>query len=81
MRYNKIIKSEMPNYEADHRKMVVAKFEEAGGQITLDGELAHISGYCNRFPVVVANVSGISFQYAWATINHIIIDKNGVFKS
>lgn len=60
----------------ERRKIV----EEQEG-ITLNGELAQITGWHKDFAFVSYTASHQGWQFAWPTVKHIIEDKNGAFKA
>ena len=55
--------------------------ELASNKVTLDGKPALIIGLRNPFATVKQYPTGCEAEFAWATVEHIIKDKEGKFKS
>jgi hypothetical protein len=49
--------------------------------VTLNGQPANVSGYMNDFARVVQLESGLSAEFAWQTVEHIIMNRDGKFQS
>ena len=49
--------------------------------VTLDGKPAGIRGFNNPYATVCQLPTGLSYEYAWETVKHIVETKNGAFKS
>lgn len=49
--------------------------------VTLNGERALISGLKNDFATVRQIDSGLGCEFAWETVDHIVRNRNGEFKS
>lgn len=48
---------------------------------TLNGNRAKVSGAMNRFATVTDLTTGLSAEWSWETVGHIIANKGGAFKS
>ena len=58
------------------------KQELMNHEVTLDGLPARVIGRLEKFATVRATVhSGISVEFAWETVEHIIMNKAGKFYS
>lgn len=49
--------------------------------ITLNGKPALVCGYRNAFATVVDLVSRLQCEFAWETVDDIITNRNGEFRS
>lgn len=49
--------------------------------VTLDGEPAVIAGAVCMFPVVATLDNARAYEYSWATVEHVVNNNNGAFKS
>lgn len=52
-----------------------------GADCTLDGERATICGRRNDFATVATIPDGPRYEYAWATVAHVMTEKEGAFRS
>lgn len=50
-------------------------------EITLNGQPARIGGILNDFATIGYMNGGMSAEFAWPTVKHIIENKNGAFKA
>lgn len=57
------------------------KIELCEAKVTLNGEPAKVSGYKNDFATITQIKSGLSAEWSWQTVEHIIKNKGGQFKS
>ena len=48
---------------------------------TINGKPALISGWNNDFATVADIDTWLSCEFAWPTVDHIVTNKNGAFKS
>lgn len=48
---------------------------------TLNGKPAGIRGYANNFATVCQIPDGLAYEYAWATVKHIVNNNNATFKA
>lgn len=51
------------------------------GRWTLNGKPATVSGYLNTFATVTQLDTGLSCEWAWPTVLHIGLNKEGKFTS
>ena len=67
-----------PMNVADKRDCV-----DMAGEIgaTINGNRALVSGYMNDYATVTDATTGMSCEFAWPTVRHILRNKNGEFKS
>ena len=49
--------------------------------VTLNGKRATISGYYNDFARVADRITGLSCEWSWETVAHIVRNCDGRFKS
>lgn len=49
--------------------------------VTLDGKPAGIGGYVNDFAMVIALDGSNRVEFAWETVDHIVRNRDGKFKS
>lgn len=49
--------------------------------VTLNGNPAQVSGYHNDFATVTDMTTGLSCEWAWQTVAHIVKNRKGAFKS
>jgi hypothetical protein len=55
--------------------------ELAGHDVTLNGERAQVCGVKLDFPRIVQVKSGMSVEFSWPTVQHVIENSDGKFKS
>lgn len=60
--------------EGRRRKLV-------GASVTLNGQPARVSGVQNQFANVTQLGTGLSCEFAWETVEHIINHRSGHFES
>jgi hypothetical protein len=48
---------------------------------TLNGQPARITGYLNPYATVTDLRTGLSCQWAWETVHHILCNRDGRFQS
>lgn len=53
----------------------------AGSDCTLDGKPARVRGRLLKFAIVGQTMGGVQVEYAWATVEHVMVNKGGAFKS
>lgn len=66
----------MSNFPSKDRRMVLC-----ATPVTLDGKPAKISGYNNPFATVSLASNGLSCEFAWETVDHIVSNRKGRFSS
>lgn len=74
-----------PQHAVKITAQVVAKrwamVENAPTRPTLNGNPATVSGFGNRFATVTDSVTGLSAEWSWETVEHVVTDRFGAFKS
>jgi hypothetical protein len=50
-------------------------------KVTLNGHRAQIAGYRFGFAIVTDLTNGLSAEWAWPTVAHIVANKSGAFTS
>ena len=55
--------------------------ELAEEEVTLNGRRAKIHGVNNDFATVSQLPNGLSAEWAWATVEHVITNNNGAFNA
>lgn len=62
----------------DSRRAMV---EQAPTRPTINGKPATVSGYRNRFATVTDKATGLSAEWTWEAVAHIMANRFGAFKS
>ena len=57
------------------------RLELVAEKVTLNDQPAGISGIKNDFATVRQNDSGLGCEWAWETVDHIVRNRDGKFKS
>lgn len=50
-------------------------------EVTLDGQRAVVSGYNNPFAHVTQLATGYSVEFAWETVQRIVLNRGGAFRA
>ena len=69
------------DYWMDNPKSAVACRWRIDNDCTLDGAPAMVVGWKNRFATVVSLNDGVTFDWAWETVNSIMENKERQFYS
>lgn len=48
---------------------------------TLNGKPAYVGGYTKRFATVTERDSGLSAEWSWETVDHVMANRFGAFKA
>jgi hypothetical protein len=48
---------------------------------TLNGKPAHVSGFANRFATVTDHTTGLSGEWSWETVEHVMNNRFAAFKA
>lgn len=57
------------------------RVELVNERVTLNDQPARISGIKNNFATVTQLGSGLGCEWAWGTVDHIVSNRDGKFKS
>lgn len=60
------------------RKGIVAMAPTAP---TINGNPARVSGFANRFATVTDAATGLSAEWSWETVEHVVNNRFGAFKA
>lgn len=58
-----------------------AMVESAPTAPTLNGNPARVSGFGNRFATVTDCATGLSAEWSWETVDHVVSNRFGAFKA
>lgn len=50
-------------------------------RVTLNGQPARITGYGLDFAKVTDRATGLSAEWSWETVLHVVTNRNGAFRS
>lgn len=48
---------------------------------TINGNPATVSGYGNRFATVTDSTTGLSAEWSWETVDHVVHNRFGAFRA
>jgi len=58
-----------------------AMVENAPTRPTLNGNPAKVSGFANRFATVTDSTTGLSAEWSWETVDHVVHNRFGAFRA